>query len=91
MGAPQAEPRPFDPHSPDWTRPLSSEIQGESRNTWQNTLNVGRVMVDLYSDGRPIDTEIELWQGPANTVSRTNDRISSHSKFRFSHINFCHT
>jgi hypothetical protein len=83
MAAPHSEPRPFDPHTPDWSRPLSSEIQGESRNTWQNTLNVGRVMVDLYSDGRPIDTEIELWQGPANTVSWTTDRVSSHSKFRF--------
>ena len=32
-----------------------------SRNTWFNDLGVDRVVVDLYSDGMPIETEIELW------------------------------
>lgn len=51
------EQRQFDPHNPDWgKRPLSKEIQGDSRSTWQNDIGVDRVMVDLYSDGMPIET-----------------------------------
>ena len=43
-------------------------IQGESLKTWSyRSPDVKRIQVTLSSNGRPVDGDIELWNGPDNT------------------------
>ena len=43
-------------------------IQGGSLKTWSYfSSNVNKVKVTLESFGRPIDSDIELWNGPSNS------------------------
>lgn len=48
------------------TEPIS--IQGGSLKTWSYSSNiVKKIQVNLFSEGRPFDANIELWNGPNNT------------------------
>jgi hypothetical protein len=50
------------------------QVQGGSRRTWSYGSRPGRpdgMQFELGSDGRPVDAEFELWQGPDNTPVRT--------------------
>ena len=51
--------------------PPTMQIQGGSRRTWSHQSHSDGTMdemhVELGSDGRPVNAEFELWQGPGNT------------------------
>jgi hypothetical protein len=46
-------------------------VQGGSRHTYATPSNRDASHVFLESNGRPIDVEFEVWDGPNNTPSRT--------------------
>jgi len=66
-GAGLASP-PFPPPGP----PLRFvELQGESLKTWTfPSKRIERVQIKIKTDGRPLNSEIELWQGPDNSPAK---------------------
>lgn len=51
-----------------------NSLQGGSRRTWSYGSHGGQpeqIYVEIGSDGRPVDAEFELWQGPGNTPVQT--------------------
>ena len=50
--------------------PTNTRIQGGSRRTFEAPHDRDLSHVFLETDGRPLDTEIELWDGPNNTPTR---------------------
>lgn len=55
--------------------PPTMQVQGGSRRTWSygsgHPDQMDEMHVELGSDGRPMDAEFELWQGPGNSPVRS--------------------
>merc|ERR1719183_1410054 len=45
-------------------------VQGASLKTWAYTVNPDRAQVVLSTDGRPLEADIHLWEGPDNTPTK---------------------
>lgn len=61
----------MEPRQAWWdSTPTNARIQGGSRRTFEAPHDREMSHVFLETDGRPLDTEIELWDGPNNTPTR---------------------
>jgi hypothetical protein len=53
--------------SSKWVQPTPVKIQGTSLKTFSfSSALVGRAQITLTTEGRPLDAELSLWQGPDN-------------------------
>ena len=70
-----------------WDTLPAVKIQGDALRTWSFTTHrVERVQVFLKSEGRPMNANIECWQGPDNTPLRLNVSIEDGNLRPFSAI-----
>lgn len=58
------------PHMQQRTRGFDGRIQGGSRQTYQRHGGDGGGQTFVETDGRPLDVEMEVWEGPNNTPTR---------------------
>lgn len=57
-----------------WERNKAADVQGGSLRTWsfQNQHKMDMIQVHMKTDGRPMNANVELWQGPDNVPQKVS-------------------
>mmetsp|Transcript_12664 Transcript_12664/g.29935 ORF Transcript_12664/g.29935 Transcript_12664/m.29935 type:complete len:567 (+) Transcript_12664:250-1950(+) len=68
----QGEGQPLDRKQSIWERTKAAEVQGGSLRTWSfaNQHKIDMIQVHMRTDGRPMNANVELWQGPDNVPQK---------------------
>lgn len=74
--APPASPhdngQPVERKQSVWERNKAADVQGGSLRTWSfaNQHKIDMIQVHMKTDGRPMNANVELWQGPDNVPQK---------------------
>ena len=67
-----------------WDERTTLLVQGNTLKTWSYaSQKVERVQVALRTEGRPLDADVELWQGPDNTPCKMRVYVENGAKRPF--------
>lgn len=70
-----------------WDSKSAVRVQGQSLRTWSfESVSVKSVQVFLKTDGRPLNANVELWQGPDNTYVENKLCMCSSFLLPFHHL-----